>query len=518
MMNLSTYKQEEFIDFSKEENVKKLQEAFQKVEAQFGQYAPMIIGGKAVDREDTFVSINPNQPSQVIGQYPVGTPEDVDRAVEAAEKAFDSWRRVPPVDRAALCVHLANLFRKYRYELIALMVLEVGKSWEEADAEVAEGIDHFEYIAREMLRYAKGRKLHPFPGEMNEYRYYPLGVGAVISPWNYPIGISIGMISAAIVAGNTVVFKPSSDCPAISQFLMKIFEEGGLPPGVVNLVYGSGSIVGEYLARHPRIKFVGFTGSKDVGQKIALYAATLSEGKYWFKRTILELGGKNAIIVDSSADLEEAVNGIMAASFGYQGQKCSACSRAVVLEDVYDQFVSMISEKTNKMEVGPVKEHYFCGAVINKAAFDKILGYIEIGKGEGKLVAGGEALDREGYFIKPTIFVDVDEKARIAQEEIFGPVLSVIKAKDFDDVLRIANNTIYGLTGGVYSKNPYHLSKAKDEFYVGNLYLNRKNTGAWIGSHPFGGYNMSGTNSKLGGPDYLLNYLQSKTIAQKVSL
>lgn len=516
-MNLPSYRQEAFIDFSKEEHVKRLQEAFQKVEANFGQYASMIIDGKQVDRKETFVSINPNQPSQIIGRYPIGTTEDVDRAVEAAERAFASWKRVPAVDRAALCAHLASLFRKYRYELIALIVLEVGKSWEEADAEVAEGIDHFEYIAREMLRYAKGRNLHPFPGELNEYRYYPLGVGAVISPWNYPIGISMGMISAAIVAGNTVVFKPSSDCPAVSHFLMQILDEGGVPSGVVNLVYGSGSVVGEYLARHPRVKFVGFTGSKEVGQKIAWHAATLSEGQYWFKRTILELGGKNAAIVDSDADLKEAVDNIIAASFGYQGQKCSACSRAVVLADVYDQFVEMITEKTKALEVGPVREHYFCGAVINQAAFDKILSYIEIGKQEGKLMAGGEALEREGFFIKPTIFADVDEKARIAQEEIFGPVLSIIKAKDFDDALRIANNTIYGLTGAVFSKNPHHLAKAKDEFYVGNLYLNRKNTGAWVGSHPFGGYNMSGTNSKLGGPDYLLNYLQSKTIAQKVS-
>jgi 1-pyrroline-5-carboxylate dehydrogenase len=249
--------------------------------------------------------------------------------------------------------------------------------------------------------------------------------------------------------------------------------EGGLPPGVVNLVYGSGSVVGEYLASHPRIKFVGFTGSKEVGQKIALHAATLSEGQYWFKRTILELGGKNAIIVDSSADLEDAVNGVIAASFGYQGQKCSACSRAIILEDIYDQFVSMISKKTNELKVGPAEEHFTYGAVINKSAYDKILGYIQIGKQEGKLVAGGEALDEEGFFIKPTIFVDVDENARLAQEEIFGPVLSIIKAKNFDDALRIANNTIYGLTGGVYSKDPINLSKAKDEFYVGNLYLNR---------------------------------------------
>ena len=451
-MNLPVYKQEAFIDFSKEENVKKLQDAFAKVREGFGEYYPMIINGVKVDRAETFASVNPHKRSEIIGKYPIGTEEDVDLAIQAAQQAFESWKRVPAIDRVAISIKIANVLRKYRFELIALTVLEVGKSWMEADAEVAEGIDHFEYIAREMLRYAKGQELVPFASELNEYRYIPLGVGAVITPWNFPIGISTGMISAALVSGNTVVFKPSSDSPAISYFIMQLLDEAGVPPGVVNLVYGSGSTVGDYLAGHPKVKFVGFTGSKEVGQKVALQAATFREGQHWFKRTILELGGKNAIIVDSNTNLEEAVEGVIYGSFGYQGQKCSACSRAIVVEDIYDDFVELISKKTSELKVGPAEDHYTYGAVINKSAYDKILSYIEIGKQEGRLVAGGDAEERDGYYVQPTIFADIDENARLAQEEVFGPVLSIIKAKDFDDALRIANNTIYGLSGAVYTK------------------------------------------------------------------
>lgn len=517
-MNLPEYRNEPFIDFTKEENVKKLQDAFAKLETDFGRFYPMIIDGEEVKRDKTFKSYNPNNINEVIGEFPVGTKEDVDRAVEAAEKAFSIWRKTDYVDRAAISLRIANVFRKYRYELIALLGLEVGKSWFEADAEVAEGIDHFEYVAREIQKYAQGKKLTPFAIELNEYKYIPIGVGAVISPWNFPIGISTGMISAALVTGNAVVWKPSSDSPAISHFIMRILEEAKVPKGLVNLVYGSGSVVGNYLAEHPRIKFVGFTGSKEVGQKISVQAATLQEGQNWFKRTILELGGKNAIIVDSETNLEEAVDGVLYGAFGYQGQKCSACSRAIVVEEIYDDFVELITEKAKDLKVGPPKEQYDFGAVINESALNKIKSYIEIGKQEADLLVGGNVIEGDAYSLEPTIFANVDRHARIAQEEIFGPVLTIIKAKDFDDAIDIANGTIYGLSGAVYTFNPHKLAKAKEEFYVGNLYLNRRNTGAWIGAHPFGGYNMSGTNSKLGGPDYLLNYLQSKTISQKIIL
>lgn len=517
-MSLPTYRNEEFLDFSQESVRKKLSEAFAKWEASFGTHYPMIIGGKEVNRPETFASVNPNQPSQVLGTFPKGTTADVDDAVRAAREAFEVWKRVPAAERVAINLRIANVMRKYRYELTSLVVLEVGKSWLEADAEVAEGIDHFEYSAREMLRYAEGKELVPFASEINEYRYIPLGICAVISPWNFPIGISTGMISSAIVAGNTVVFKPSSDSPLISHFLMKIFAEAGVPDGVVNLVYGSGAVVGDYLASHPQIHFVGFTGSKEVGIRVAQQAAVIGEGQHWFKRVILELGGKNAIIVDANTDLDEAADGVIGGAFGYQGQKCSACSRAIVVADVYDRFIEILAEKVRAMKVGAPKDGYTFGAVINRSSKEKILSYIEIGKQEGRLIVGGDCPDAEGFFVNPTVFADIAPQARLAQEEIFGPVLSVIKANDFDHALEIANNTIYGLSGGVYSKDPMNLHKAKEEFYVGNLYLNRKNTGAWIGAHPFGGYNMSGTNSKLGGPDYLLNFLQSKLITQKITV
>lgn len=517
-MALPIYHHEEFLDFTDQENVKRLNNAFEKIEREFGSYKSMIIDGRNIDRDKTFKSANPNNPSQIIGEYPIGTKKDVDQAVNAAEKAFKNWRSVPVVDRISINLRIARLLQKYRYELNALMVLEVGKSWCEADAEVAEGIDQFEYIAREMISYDQGKELTPFEGELNEYRYIPLGVGAVITPWNYPIGITTGMISASIVSGNTVVFKPSSDSPAISHFLLKIFKEAGLPSGVVNLIYGSGSLIGDYLAQHPKIKFIGFTGSKEVGIKVAQHAVSFVNGQQWFKRTILELGGKNGVIVDSETDIEEAVDGIIAGAFGYQGQKCSACSRAIVVKDIYDDFVQKLKKKIIKISIGPVKDGNTVGAVINKAAEDKVLSYIEIGKGEGDLIAGGNKVNLDGYIIEPTVFTNVSPQARIAQEEVFGPVLAVIKANDFDDALSIANDTIYGLSGGVYTNNPKKLAKAKEEFYVGNLYLNRKNTGAWIGSHPFGGFNMSGTNSKLGGPDYLLEYLQPKLITQRIGL
>lgn len=517
-MNLPEYKQTPFIDFTKEENKIKIQQAIKETEDNFGDFHPMIINGENVSSKDTFKSYNPNNNSEVIGEFPVGTKADIDHAVEVAGDTFKSWRKTDFLDRSAISLRIANVFRKHRFKLIALIVLEVGKSWEEADAEVAEGIDHFEYMAREILRYGQGKKLVPFASELNEYKYIPLGVGAVISPWNYPIGISTGMISAALVAGNTVVFKPSSDCPAISSYLMCLFEEAGVPAGVINMVFGSGSIIGDYLASHPQIKFVGFTGSKEVGKKIAVQAATLQEGQYWFKRTILELGGKNAIIVDLETNLEEAVEGVIGGSFGYQGQKCSACSRAIVVEEVYDEFVNLITQRAQKLKVGPPKEQYDYGAVINESALNKIMSYIDIGKKEGRLIVGGNKMEGNSFCVQPTIFADIGPHDRLAQEEIFGPVLSIIKAKDFDEAIEIANNTIYGLSGGVYTMNPHKLAKAKEEFFVGNLYINRKNTGAWIGSHPFGGYNMSGTNSKLGGPDYLLNYLQSKTISQKVTI
>jgi 1-pyrroline-5-carboxylate dehydrogenase len=369
-----------------------------------------------------------------------------------------------------------------------------------------------------MLRYAAPQSVFQMPGERNTLRYLPLGVGAVIPPWNFPLAILVGMSSAAIVCGNTVVLKPSSDSPLIGWKFMEIMEDAGLPPGVLNFVSGPGGAVGDTLVLHPKTRFVSFTGSKEVGIHINEVAAKVQPGQIWLKRVVAEMGGKDSIIVDEGVDLDDAANGVISSAFGFQGQKCSACSRAIVHEKVYDRFVDLLARKADVLAMGDATDPASAvGPVVNKSAFSTITAYIDKGVKEGgRLVAGGTASDATGYFIRPTIIADVMPAATIAQEEIFGPVLAVIKAKDFDDAMAIANNTEYGLTGAVYTKNKRHLARAEREFFVGNLYLNRKCTGALVGVHPFGGFNMSGTDSKAGGGDYLLLFLQAKSIAEKM--
>jgi 1-pyrroline-5-carboxylate dehydrogenase len=400
--------------------------------------------------------------------------------------------------------------------MAAWMVYEVSKSWVEAYADVAEAIDFMEFYAREMMRLGPPQPVVDYPGEENELRYIPLGVGAVIPPWNFPLAILTGMTTAAVVTGNTVVLKPASAAPTIAAKFMEVMREASLPAGVINFLPGPGSSVGDILVTHPLTRFIAFTGSKEVGLRIHELAAKPQPGQIWLKRTILEMGGKDCIIIDEDADLESAVEGVNWSAFGFQGQKCSACSRLVIHEAVYDRFLDMVVERAKQNTVGdPVDGRNFMGAVIDEAALRKITGYIDIGRTEGRLVLGGERLSGEGYFLPPTIFADVDPNARIAQEEIFGPVLSVIKAHDFDHALRIANSTEYGLTGGVYSNNRRHLERARHEFHVGNLYFNRKITGALVGVQPFGGFNMSGTDSKAGGSDYLLLFMQAKSISER---
>ena len=412
----------------------------------------------------------------------------------------------------------AYLMRKRKHEFSATMVLEVGKNWAEADADTAEAIDYLEFYAREAARYGELQPLTPYEGEIPEYFYIPLGVGVIIPPWNFPLAITLGMTTAAIVTGNCAILKPSSDAPLIAYKFVKLMHEAGLPKGVLNLLTGSGSKVGDPLVGHPKTRFVAFTGSREVGCHIYELAAKVQPGQKWLKRVIAEMGGKDAIIIDDSANLEDAVKWSVASAFGYQGQKCSACSRLIVHQNVYDKVLEMIVEETKKIKIGPAKENYYMGPVINASAEQKILSYIEIGKNEGKLLIGGKKADIEGgFYIEPTIFADVDENARIAQEEIFGPVLAIIKAKDFDDAIRIANNSDYGLTGSVFSLNRKNIIKAKEEFHVGNLYINRKCTGALVDVHPFGGFNMSGTDSKAGGRDYMLLFLQGKSVSERIT-
>ncbi len=512
---LPEFKNEPVLDFAQESTHRKQRDGLELVQSQVGREYDLIIGDQHLKASAKFTSINPSKRSEVIGVFQEGMPEHAARAVEAAYETYQTWKRASARERAEILFRAANLLRKRRFECNAWMILEVGKSWAEADADTAETIDFCEFYGREALRYAGPQPLVRIPGEDNELRYIPLGVGAVIPPWNFPCAIMAGMTTASLVTGNTVVLKPSSDSPAVAAFFVEILREAGLPPGVVNFVTGSGAKVGNALVEHPKTRFVAFTGSKQVGLHITEQAARPRPGQIWIKRVIAEMGGKDFIIVDDDAHIEAAASGVVASAFGYQGQKCSACSRAIVHEKVYPAFIERLVHKTREIRVGPTTDPAnFMGPVINESAFNKILNYIEIGNQEGKLIQGGHPLPGEGFFIPPTIVADVDPKARIAQEEIFGPVLAVIRATDLDDAIRISNDSEYGLTGAIYCRDSRHISRAKEECHVGNLYINRKCTGALVGVHPFGGFNMSGTDSKAGGRDYLLLFTQAKSISE----
>ncbi len=502
-------------DFSNEINRQAQAAALAQVKSELGQTYPLIIGGKKIMSAHTFASINPAQPDQVVGYFARATVEQAEEAIKAAASAFETWKRVPAQERANYLFAAADLLRERRFLMNAWMIYEVGKSWVEADADTAEAIDFMDFYAREMLRLAEKQPVVPVEGEDNELVYIPLGVGAVIPPWNFPCAITVGMTSASFVTGNTVILKPASTSPAIAAQFVKILEDVGLPAGVVNFLTGSGSVIGDVLVESPQTRFIAFTGSRDVGLRINELAARPQKGQIWIKRTILEMGGKDAVVVDETADLDAAAAGIVASAFGFQGQKCSAGSRAIIVESVYDQVVQKVVEKARQLTMGDVTQPTtYMGPVIDASAQKKISEYIEIGKHEGKLLLGGEQ-HGPGYFIEPTIIADVDSHARIAQEEIFGPVLAVIKAKDFDDALQIANGTEYGLTGALFSRDEQRIERAKADFHVGNLYFNRKCTGALVGAQPFGGFNMSGTDSKAGGRDYLLLFTQAKSITTR---
>lgn len=514
-MTLPEFRNEPSTDFTQEHNRQAMLEALDRVGRDLGSELPLIIGGERLQGDETFVSLNPSLKMQTVAVCHKATPQRVSQAVDAAGRAFATWSRVPAEERAAVLLRAAEILRRRSFWAAAWQVYEVGKNWGEADADVAEAIDFLEYYAREALRYARGQVLAPHPHEFSHLSYIPMGVVAVIPPWNFPLAIPLGMASAAIAAGNTVVMKPSSDSPANAHVFHEIMEAAGLPPGVLNIVAGPGAEVGDPLVAHPRVRMVAFTGSKDVGIHIYAQAAQVRPGQIWLKRVIAEMGGKNAFIVDESADLDEAVAAAVVSGYGFQGQKCSAGSRLVVHErryrDVLDAFVARVRD----LRVGPAKDDFPVGPVINARAYQAIMGYIDVGKREGRLVAGGEPGDSEGFFIQPTVFADVDPQARIAQEEIFGPVVAVIRARDFDHALTIANGTEFGLTGALFSKTPEHMARAPQEVHCGNLYINRKCTGALVGVHPFGGFNMSGTDAKAGGPDYLSHFLQPKVVAVK---
>src|SRR5712671_3691614 len=517
VVHVSEFTNEPFIDFTKAENRGRMEEALKNVKEEFGREYPMWLNGKKVTTTEKRISTNPSHPLEIIGVFQNATVDMARQAVEDAHKCFDMWKKVSPQERAKCLFRAAQIVRERKYELNALVCYEVGKTWVEADADIAETIDFLEFYGREMLRLGEPQKLTPMRGERNYLVYIPLGVGVIIPPWNFPSAIMAGMTAASLVTGNTVVLKPAADSPTIAAKFVDILFEAGIPKEAVNFITGPGSVIGDVMVQHPKTRYIGFTGSKEVGLRISELAGKTVPGQMWIKRTVLEMGGKDSIIVDEEADVEAAVEGVVQSAFGYQGQKCSACSRAIVSQKIYDNFVQKLVERTKKISVGPSEDpDNYMGPVVSKSAMTTILGYIDVGKKEGKLVYGGDRAPGDGYFVQPTIIADVDPKARISQEEIFGPVLAVIKAKDFDHALEIANNTEFGLTGGVYSRNKEKLEKAQEVFHVGNLYLNRKCTGAMVGAHPFGGFNMSGTDSKTGGKDYLLLFLQAKTVAQKL--
>lgn len=509
------YTHEPFTDFTVEENRKDMLAALKKIEADLGKEYPLIIGGKRITTDDKIVSVNPASKKEVVGYVSKANKELAEEAMKTADQTFETWRKSDPKFRADILFRAAAIVRRRKYEFTAHLVKEGGKPWKEADADTAEAIDFLEYYGRQMLELKDGAEVNSRPIEHNQFNYIPLGVGVVISPWNFLFAIMAGTTVAAMVSGNTVLLKPASTTPVIAYKLMEVLEEAGMPAGVINYIPGPGSEVGDYLVDHPRTRFVSFTGSRDVGTRIFERAAKVQPGQKWLKRTIIEMGGKDTIVVDKEADLELAAQSIVQSAFGFSGQKCSACSRAVIHQDVYDEVKDRVGELTKDLTAGdPHDNSHFTGPVIDQAAYDKIMNYVEIGKKEGKLLAGGDGNDSKGWFINPTVFADLDSQARIMQEEIFGPVVALAKAKDFDNAIEIANNTDYGLTGAVITNNRVHQEKAREDFHVGNLYFNRGCTAAIVGYHPFGGFNMSGTDSKAGGPDYLIHHMQGKTTSE----
>jgi 1-pyrroline-5-carboxylate dehydrogenase len=513
---IPAFKNEVTRDYSLPKERKAMEQAITNARALMTKRYPIVIGSEECWTSETITTTNPAHPSEIVGEFAKGTVELAERALTAAHGTFETWKRVDAKKRADYLFKAAKIARKRRYEINAWMVLEVGKNFAEADADTAEAIDFLEFYAREMYRLAGPQPVVKNAGEKGYLEYIPLGVGVVVPPWNFPFAILVGTASAAIAAGNTVVLKPSSDSPMMGWLFYDIMRQAGLPAGVLNFFTAPGGAVGDYLVKSPITRFVSFTGSKEVGLHINELAAKHQPGQLWIKRVVAEMGGKDSIIVAADADLDSAADGIVASAFGFQGQKCSACSRAIIDQKVYPKMLEKIADRVNKLEVGDPAENKAAGPVVSERAYKKILEYIEIGKGEGgEVITGGGPIGGEGWYIPPTVIANVKPHARISQEEIFGPVLAVIQAENFDDALKIANNTEFGLTGAVYSKSEKNLDRAERDFFVGNLYLNRKCTGALVGVHPFGGFNMSGTDSKAGGHDYLLLFMQAKSVAKK---
>ncbi|USL27860.1 L-glutamate gamma-semialdehyde dehydrogenase [Priestia megaterium] len=512
LTEIKAYKHEPFTDFTLEENKNEFKEALELVQSELGKDYPLVIGEELIATDEKIVSINPANKVEIIGRVSKTNQELAEKAMQVALSTFNTWKKEDPEVRANILFRAADIIRRRKHEFSGYLVKEAAKPWNEADADTAEAIDFLEFYARQMLKLKDGVPVQSREGEENKFNYIPLGVGIIISPFNFPLAIMAGTAAAAIVTGNTILLKPADATPVVAAKFVEVMEEAGLPKGVLNFIPGVTPEIGDYLVEHPKTRFVSFTGSREVGCRIYEKASKVQPGQKWLKRVIVEMGGKDTVVVDKDADLDLAASSIVYSAFGFSGQKCSAGSRAVVHQDVYDIVLEKAVALTKTLTVGnPEDVSTYMGPVIHEASYNKVLSYIEIGKEEGRLMTGGEADDSKGYFIQPTIFADVDEKARLMQEEIFGPVVAFCKAQDFDHMMEIANNTDYALTGALLSNTPDHIERAKEEFHVGNLYFNRGCTGAIVGYHPFGGFNMSGTDSKAGGPDYLILHMQAKT-------
>jgi RHH-type proline utilization regulon transcriptional repressor/proline dehydrogenase/delta 1-pyrroline-5-carboxylate dehydrogenase len=512
---LSRFANEAMADFTRPDHRAAFPQAIAAVRAMAGKNYPLYINGKEVTTSATCNTVNPNKPSELLGKIAQAGVDETSQAISAAKNAFPAWRDTAPRERANYLLKAAEIGRRRLFELSAWQVLEIGKQWDQAYADVTEAIDFLEYYAREMIRLAEPQRIGNAPGEINHYFYEPKGIAAIIAPWNFPLAISLGMASAAIVTGNTVVFKPSNITGIIGWNLVELFREAGLPAGVFNFIPGKGSVIGDYMVDHPDISLIAFTGSVETGLRIIDRAAKVQPGQINVKKIISEMGGKNAIIIDDDADLDEAVPHVLYSAFGFQGQKCSACSRVIVLDAVYDRFVERLVKAAQVYQVGPSEDpKYSMGAVSDSTAMKNILEYVEVGKAEGKLLYSSPVPTTEGYWVPLTIIGGITPQHRIAQEEIFGPVLAVMRAKDFDQAIEWANSTRFALTGGIFSRSPEHLTKARREFRVGNLYINRNNTGALVDRQPFGGSRMSGVGTKAGGPDYLLHFMDPRVVTE----
>jgi 1-pyrroline-5-carboxylate dehydrogenase len=518
-MGLPKFKNEPFTDFTFKKNKKAFEKALEEVTSRFNKEYPLRIGDEKIYTDEKLKSYNPSNKDEVVGVFQRASAELAIKAIETAHKKFSEWKETPAKKRSEFLLRAAKIMRKRKHYFSAMMVYEEGKNWAEADGDTAEAIDFLEYYAREILRYSAEQPIIKIKGEKNKVEYLPLGVGLVIPPWNFPLAILVGMSMASIVSGNTIVLKPSSDSPAIAEMFVELMEEIKLPAGVLNFVTGGGGSIGDVLVQNPLTRFISFTGSMEVGLRINELAAKKQPSQIWIKRVVAEMGGKDTIIVDKELhSFDDAVKGVIQSAFGFQGQKCSACSRVVVDEAIYDKFCSALSVQGNTLKVDESKYNPNMGPVINDSSKVKIINYINKAVEEGgKIICGGSEIDKNGHFIEPTIIKDVKPEDTISQQEIFGPVLAVIKSSNFDESLKIANNTMYGLTGAIYTKNKKKLEKGANEFFVGNLYLNRKCTGALVGVHPFGGFNMSGTDSKAGGRDYLGLFMQAKVTSQKIN-